>query len=234
MTTLAQRIINSAKKLCFILWKIRFTVHKWRLVCIVFGATTSSYPSCLEKGKDIVQFYTSHPSDFCLNAINRWFWIRYHSQEDLMGPCLSCDTHLIKPSNSSEAYALYHKLFSFRQYVNLTHSDTFIHGPFGFRTIHGRKGCDPVDSADWTILRSHMEMFHNSIPLVEVATYSMHVDACNHTTFNDSSLSGHVSLLSVSETEYKQLYPWQKVLDIIAPHPPIFFFFCFWRGPFGV
>jgi hypothetical protein len=88
----------------------------------------------------------------------------------LMGPCLSCDTHLIKPSNTSEAYASHHKLFPFRQYVDLTHSDTYIHGPFDFATIHGCKSCDHVDSANWTILRSHTEMFHNSIPMVKVAT----------------------------------------------------------------
>jgi hypothetical protein len=124
-----------------------------------------------------------------------------------MGPCLSCDTHLIKPSNTSEAYALRHKLFPFQQYVNLTHLDTYIHGPFDFATIHGRKSCDRVDSADWTILRSHTEMFHNSIPLVEVATYTVHIDACAYTTFNNSSLLGDMSLLSDSETEYQRLYP---------------------------
>ncbi len=206
-TTLAQRIINSTDKLFFISWKIGSTVCKWRLVCVVLGATTSSYPSCLEDGKYIVDFYTSHPSDSCLNAINQQFWLRYHSREDLMGPCLSCDTHLIKLSNTSEAYASRHKLFPFRPYVNLTHSDTYIHGPFDFGTIHGCKSCDRVDSANRTILQSHTEMFHNSIPSVKVATYSVHIDACTHTTFNDSSLLGDMSLLSDSETEYQWLYP---------------------------
>jgi hypothetical protein len=125
-----------------------------------------------------------------------------------MGPCLSCDTHLIKLSNTSKAYASRHKLFPFQQYVNLTHSDNYMHGPFDVVTFHGCKSCNPVDSADWTILQSHTEMFHDFILLVEVATYSVHIDTCTHTTtFNDSSLLGDVSLLSDSETECKQLYP---------------------------
>jgi hypothetical protein len=124
-----------------------------------------------------------------------------------MGPCLSCNTHLSRPSDTSEAYASRHGLLKFWQYVNLTHSDTYIHGLFDFATIHGHKSHDHVSNANWTTLQSHTGMFHNSIPLVEVATYSVHVDACAHTIFNDSSLLGNMSLHVDSETEYTQLYP---------------------------
>jgi hypothetical protein len=151
---LAQRIINSADKLFFISRKIEFGIRKWHLVRVAFNTSTSSYPSCLEDGKYIVDFYSSHPVDFCLNAINHWFWLCYHTQEDLMGPCLSCDTHLIRPSNTSEAYASQHHLLPFRQYINLTHSDTYIHGPFDFATLGGRKSCDRISADDWSILRS--------------------------------------------------------------------------------
>jgi hypothetical protein len=194
-TILAQCIINSTDKLCFISKKIGFTICEWRLICVVLGAPTSLYPSCLKDGKYIVDFYTSHPSDSWLNAINQRFWLCYHSQEDLMGLYLSCNTHLIRPSNTSEASALRHKLLPFRQYANLTHSDTYIHGPFDFATIHGCKSCDRVSNANWTTLQSHMGMFHNSIPLVKVATYSVHIDACSHIIFNNSSLMGRVRLV---------------------------------------
>jgi hypothetical protein len=204
---LAQRIINSADKLFFISRKIGFSIREWRLVRVAFSASTSSYPSCLEDGKYIVDFYSSHPADCRLNAINQRFWLRYHTQEDLMGPCSTCDTHLIRPSDTSEAYASRHHLLPFRQYVNLTHSDTYIHGPFDFATLGGRKTRDRVCSDDWSILRSRKEMFHNSPPSVEVATYSVHVDSCAHTTYHDSSLTGDMSMHLNSETEYKQLYP---------------------------
>ena len=204
---LAQRIINSADKLFFISRKIGFSIREWRLVRVAFSASTSSYPSCLEDGKYIVDFYSSHPADCRLNAINQRFWLRYHTQEDLMGPCSTCDTHLIRPSDTSEAYASRHHLLPFRQYVNLTHSDTYIHGPFDFATLGGRKTRDRVCSDDWSILRSRKEMFHNSPPSVEVATYSVHVDSCAHTTYHNSSLTGDMSMHLNSETEYKQLYP---------------------------
>jgi hypothetical protein len=99
---LAQGIINSADKLFFISRKNGFGIREWHLVCVAFSVSTSSCPSCLEDGKYIVNFYSSHPADFCLNTINQQFWLRYHTQEDLMGPCLSCDTHLIRPSDTFE------------------------------------------------------------------------------------------------------------------------------------
>ena len=146
---LAQCIINSADKLFFISRKIEFGIREWHLVRVAFSASTSSYPSCLKDGKYIVDFYSSHPVDFCLNAINQRFWLCYHTQEDLMGPCLSCDTHLIRPSDTSEAYASQH-----RQYINLTHLDTYIHGPFDFATLGGHKSCNRISANDWSILRS--------------------------------------------------------------------------------
>jgi hypothetical protein len=149
---LAQQIINSADKLFFISWKIGFSIRKWRLVCVALPATTSSYPSCFEDGKYIVDFYTSHPSDSCLNTVNQQLWLCYHSRADLMGPCSSYDTHLIRPTDTSKAYALRHHLLPFCQYVNLTHSDTYIHGPFNFATFGGCKSRDRVEGNDWSIL----------------------------------------------------------------------------------
>jgi hypothetical protein len=124
-----------------------------------------------------------------------------------MGPCSTSNTHLIRPSDTSEAYASRHKLLPFQQYIHLTHLDTYIYGPFNFATIHGCKSCDHVGSANWNIIQSHTEMFHNSIPSVKVATYSVHVDACTHTTFYNGFLLGNMSLQCTSKTEYKQLYP---------------------------
>ncbi len=204
---LAKQIINGANKLFFISWKIGLNVREWRLVCVALRATTSSYPSCFDDGKYIVDFYTSHPSDSRMNAVNQCFWLRYHSQSDLMGPCSSHNTHLIRPTDSSEAYASRHHLLPFRQYVNLTHSDTFIHGPFNFATFGGRKSRDQVSGNDWRILRSHTWMFHNLVPSEEVTTYSMHIDPCAHTTFASGSPLGDISPHTALEREFQQLYP---------------------------
>ncbi len=204
---LAKQIIDSADKLFFISWKIGSNVCEWRLVRVALRATTSSYPSCFDDGKYIVDFYTSHPSDSRMNAVNQRFWLRYHSQSDLMGPCSSYDTHLIRPTNTSEAYASHHHLLPFCQYVNLTHSDTFIHGLFDFATLGGRKRRDRVSGDDWRILRLHTSMFHNLVPSEEVTTYSVHIDACAHTTFASGSPLGEISPHAASEREFQQLYP---------------------------
>ena len=143
----------------------------------------ASYPSCLEDGHYIFNLYISHPSDFRFNAINQRFWVQYHSHDDLTGPCTSSSTHLVKPSDSSSAYAKRNKLFPFRQIINLTHTDTYIHGPFEFGTFNGRKSRDRICQADWDVLGSKTSMFHNPIPPSDVPAYSIHVDACAHTSF---------------------------------------------------
>jgi hypothetical protein len=74
---LAKQIINGADKLFFISWKIGLNVREWRLVRVALRATTSSYPFCFDNGKYIVNFYTSHPSDSCMNAVNQCFWLCY-------------------------------------------------------------------------------------------------------------------------------------------------------------
>jgi hypothetical protein len=223
---LAKQIIDSDNKLFFISWKIGFSVREWRLVHVALSATTSSYPSCFDDGKYIVNFYTRHPSDSRMNAVNQRFWLRYHSQLDLVDPCASCDTHLIRPTDTSEAYALRHNLYPFRQYVNLTHLDTFIHGPFNFATFRGgSKSRDRVSGDDWAALRSRISMFHNSVPSMEVTTYSVHIDSGAHTTFTSGSPFGGISphtrarfpaALSLTkghgysaalERDFQQLYP---------------------------
>ncbi len=224
LNILAQRIINSANKLFFISRKTGFNVCKWRLVHDVLGMTTSTYPSCLKDGKYIVDFYTSHLAYFRYNAINQQFWLQYHTQEDLMGPSSSSDTHVIHPSNTLEAYTKRHRLLPFCWFVHLTYLDNYIHGPFDFATIHGHKGCNLVCSADWDILWSCTDMFHDPIPLVEVPTYSAHTNTCTHTTFHDKSLSFDISSHFDSESEYKQLYHWQKVSGTFVS-PLLFFFF---------
>jgi hypothetical protein len=143
--TLAQRIINSTNRLFFISRKIDGSVdniRKWRLIGIALAPTMAYYPLCLDDGCYAVDFYIFHPADFWCNAINRRFWIQYHNGDDLSGPCSSLDKHLIHPSDTSTAYAKRNKLLPVRRFLNLTHPDTYIHGPFNIATINGRKSCD--------------------------------------------------------------------------------------------
>ena len=78
----------------------------------------------------------------------------------LQCPCLpSSDTHLMCHSDTSEAYAKCHKLFPFHCFVNLTHLDTYIHGPFKFATICGQKFRDQICQKNWDILWSRPARF---------------------------------------------------------------------------
>jgi hypothetical protein len=91
-------------------------------------------------------------------------------------------THYIQPSDTSEAYATRHRLLPYRKYINLTHTDTFIQGPFDIAVIHGRKSRDRIPQNAWDELKSHSNMFHNPIPHFDVPTYSIHVNRGAHTS----------------------------------------------------
>ena len=128
----------------------------------------ASYSSCLVDGQYLVDFYISHPSDSRYNAINKRFWLQYHSQDNFMANSTSANTHLIRPSDSSETYASRNKLLPFRKYINLTHSDTFIHGPFDFSNINNQKSWDRICQSDWDILKSHCDLYYNPLPRFDV------------------------------------------------------------------
>ncbi len=154
----------------------------------------TSYSSCLVDGQYLVDFYISHSSDSRYNAINKRFWLQYQSQDNIMANSTSANTHLIRPSGSSETYASRHKLLPFRKYINITHSDTFIHGPFDFSTINNRKSWDRICQSNWDILKSHCDLFHNPLLRFDVPTYSVHVNAGAHTTFYSAALLGDLFL----------------------------------------
>ncbi len=186
---LAQQIIKSSDKLFFISNSIGSgNVQEWRLVHVAFKASMATYSSCLIDGQYLVDFYISHPSDYRYITINKRFWLQYPSQDNIMANSTSTHTHLLQPTDTSETYANCHKLLPFWKYINLTHSDTFIHGPFDFATINYQKSRDRICQSNWDILKSHCDLFHNPSPCFDVPTYSVHVDAGMHTTFYCAAL----------------------------------------------
>jgi hypothetical protein len=140
LSILSRSIIQSSAKLFFISHSIGTNdAREWRLVRVASQESMSLYPSCLQDGRFLVKFYISHPADSRYNATNTRFWLQYHTLGELQSPLSTMDTHLIRPSDSSKDYATRHKLLPFRKWVNLTHQDTFIHGPFDFATVTARK-----------------------------------------------------------------------------------------------
>ena len=125
-----------------------------------------------------------------------------------MGPTSLALTHFIRPSDTSEAYAKRHHLFPYRKYLNLTHTDTFIHGPFDFATIHGRKSRNQIPQCAWDALSAHSDMFHNPIPRFDVPTYSVHVDRGAHTSRHCAAQADEL-VLSAHDSDHNpgRLYP---------------------------
>jgi hypothetical protein len=87
-------------------------------------------------GRYLFKFYICHPSDWRYNAINQCYWLQYHGLDKVATPSPSTDAHLIRPSNTSDSYLNCHKLVPFRKWLNISHLDTFIHGPFDFAWNH--------------------------------------------------------------------------------------------------
>jgi hypothetical protein len=157
---LTAAIINSVDRLFIVSHSIwANTSYEWRLLRIAFSGSMPLYPSCMLDGRFLFEFYICHPSDWHYNAVNQRYWVQYHGQNDIMCPDLSLETHLICPSDTSVDYALCHNLLPFRKWLNITHSDTFIHGPFEFATVRGQKTRDHLSQDDWNFLLWHVSMF---------------------------------------------------------------------------
>jgi hypothetical protein len=184
ITTLSPLIISSSNKLFFISSKIGTAdCREWRLVRVAFEDSVALCPSCLQDGRFLVDFYMSHPANIRYNAINQRFWLQYRNRTTATFGTL--DAHLITPSNTSEARAARLHLIPLRAWVNLTHGDTYIHGPFDFAIVNGRKSRDRVGQEAWDALASRQSMFSNPLPRFDLPTYSIHVDRGVYTVYPD-------------------------------------------------
>ena len=146
-------------------------------------------PSCLQDGKFLVEFYILHHEDVRQNATNQRYWLQYHPFSEITTPTSSIMTHMIRPSDTSEALAAKSHLVPFRRWLNLTHSDTYLHGPFDFATINGRRTRDRIAKANWDILSTHTSQFSNSLPRFDLPSYSIHIDLGVHVVVHNPTLA---------------------------------------------
>ena len=155
ITTLAPLIILSTNKLFFIAYKIGMAdCYEWRLVRVAFQDSISLYLPCLQDGRFLVKFYMAHPADAHYNAINQRYWLQYR---DCNSPTFgTMDAHLITPSDTSADRALRHHLVTVQSWVNLTHGDTYLHGPFDFAVVCGHKTRDYIGQDSWDVLASKL------------------------------------------------------------------------------
>jgi hypothetical protein len=182
IATLAPLIISSTNKLFFIAHTIGMAdCYEWCLVHVAFQNSVLLYPLCLQDGRFLVKFYMAHPADACYNAINQRFWLQYR---DHNAPTFgTMDAHLITPSDTSADRVAYNHLVTVRCWVNLTHGNTYIYGPFDFAVVRGCKTRDRIGQDSWDVLASKTSMFTNQIPRFDLPTYSIHVDRGVQTIF---------------------------------------------------
>jgi hypothetical protein len=133
---LTASIICSIDRLFFVSHSIGLNdAREWRLVRVAFEDSLSLYPLCTQDGRFLFEFYICHPSDWRYNAINQRYWLQYHNLLDIQSPHTASETHMIRQSNSSASYATRHKLVPFCKWLNISHLDTYIHGPFEFASV---------------------------------------------------------------------------------------------------
>ena len=134
------------------------------------------------------------------------------------------DCHVVHPSPTSESYANHNNLVPFRQWINLSHESTYIHGPFDFASINGRKTRDRISNDNWEYLYNLSERFVNALPKRDLPTFSVHVDNAAHTTVASCEISKCLLACAADEQpDSEQLYCWQKVFNHSTQN--IFFLF---------
>jgi hypothetical protein len=174
ISLLVRSIIDLSDRLFFISHSLgNPSIRGWRLVRVNLPDNTSISPSCLQDGRFLLEFFTLHYNDVRFNGKNQRNWLQYHSIGDIAMPTSSTTTHLIRLSDSLEALAAKNHLVPFRRLLNLTHSDTYLHGPFEFASVNGRKTQDHIAKPDWDALACQASRFQNSLPLLDLPSYSI-------------------------------------------------------------
>lgn len=188
LSDLTVSLVTSKDRLFFISLAIEGTSrHEWHLVRVNLDSSMSQHKTCLQDGKFLVEFYKLHDSDTRCNGINQRYWLQYHRNDDFFTPSSLTETHQIRPSPTSELYATRKQLRPFSKWVNLTHSSTYIHGPFDFATVNGIKTRDRLSEADVDVLIQHKSMYDNEHPSKDLPTYSIHVDHSVHIVVHSPS-----------------------------------------------
>jgi hypothetical protein len=202
---LVAAIVWSTDRLFFV--SCRFGDNKareWQLARVAFMDSMSLYPSCTLDGRFLFEFYICHPADWHHNTVNQRYWLQLHSVDDLCFPRLALDTHLVCPCDTSDSYATCHKLMPFR--LNICHLDTYIHGPFDFALIRGRKTRERIAQVDWDALSRHTLMFSNPVPSFNVTTYFIHCDQGAHVTVHIAAACKLLLLKKSNMLDTKNIY----------------------------
>ncbi|KAL3795073.1 LOW QUALITY PROTEIN: hypothetical protein HJC23_006394 [Cyclotella cryptica] len=152
---LAVSIINSTSSLFFISWHLPSIPHcEWHLVCVDLPSSLSFNPHCLTDGCYLDKL--QHPRN------QRW-WLEYHAASTVA--CLyQGDYRILRPDSYAPIYVKELNLHPHCQWVNLLNHGTYVHGPFKFATINGRKTHDRISLSNWEILSQSSDQYDNDPP----------------------------------------------------------------------
>ena len=123
----------------------------------------SLHPAALIDGKFIVNIIIQHPADSKQDIGLQRYWSYYHDK-NIPAEDYTSNIQFIRPAPESVEYAKKHNLQKVRTWIHLNHCCTFIHGPFEFSTLNGRKTSDRIDEKDWNVFISRYHLYDDNSP----------------------------------------------------------------------
>jgi hypothetical protein len=167
--------------------------REWKLAQIDFHRSLQQYPTCLQDGRFLMEFFIEHHRDQSLDICNRQYWLEYHKTNSHKS--ISVDYHILQPSQYSAGMASSMGLTPYREWIQVDDPSVVLHGPFNFVTLNNRKTCDRVAEQDWFILKERQAFYHNQVPTIPQRI--MHVDI-SQPTYED--VTGNQEVQSRCET----------------------------------
>jgi hypothetical protein len=205
LSTMISKIIQSADKLFFIVYTDpHSSLREWKLVRLDFIKSISMNPDAITDGKFLVEYLIQHPDDAQFSAPNQRFWTEYHKTKGRF--VVNHNYHLIKPIAESPAYRKQKNIVAYSQWTHIHHENTYIHGPFDFASINGRKTRDRISPHDWQILADSKSKFDNEPPSLHQTTaytYSYHTNSQFHTIRQDESVTKRLHAMSMHNYFYE-------------------------------
>jgi hypothetical protein len=205
LSSIISKIIQSDDRLFFIAYTDPHTSYReWKLVRINFIKSLSTNPNAIQDGKFLAEYLIQHPDDAQFSAPNQRFWTEYHKTQGRF--VVNHDYHLIKPISESTAYREQKNIVAYSQWIHIHHENTYIHGPFNFASINGRKTRDRISNIDWQILADSKSKYHNEPPTLHQTTaytYSYHTNSQFHTIRHDESVTKRLHAMSMHNYLYE-------------------------------
>jgi hypothetical protein len=157
-------LVRSEDKLFFIAYAQERSQERkeWKLARVDFQRSLQHFPTCLQNGRFLMEFFIEHHRDKNLDICNRRYWLEYHKTNSHKS--LSTDYHILQPSQYSETTAKSMGLVPYREWIQIDDPSITLHGPFNFATLHNRKTRDRVAQQDWLVLQDREKLYNNPAP----------------------------------------------------------------------